>query len=334
MNSSLNTPEESAQTENIKPLLSTARLKAVNAGVNLNESPESEPLSLAPWFMASLSLPYRDPGTDLIAWERENGNMRIVVSPYVDRGKAYYPFGVIPRLLLTWMTTEALRTRSPEIEIADSLSAFMRQVGIGKGGAQKKRLLDQMQRLFNANVRIEEHEDVERKGELLVRKNTRNFQFAEAHELWLKEDNHGAVESIEWGSTVTLSPRFYDSIREHSFPIYTEALKALGNSPLRLDVYLFMVNRYFRLKRPVRISWEQLNAQFGGNFARVRDFKRDFLRQLEIVHSVYPQAKFEVFEKYIMLKPSPQHVPSMPNNIQALADFSGLMLGDNPGLLW
>lgn len=325
MNSSPSAPEQPEDTNLFDELMTPAQLKALNAGILINESPDSEPLALAPWFMASLSLPYRDPGSELIAWERENGNMRIVVSPYVDRGKAYYPYGVIPRLLLTWMTTEALRTRSPQIQIADSLSAFMRQVGIGKGGDQKRRLLDQMQRLFNANVRIEEREDVERDGEQLVHKITRNFQFAEEHELWLKEDK-GAVESIEWGSTVTLSPRFYASIKEHSFPVYTEALKALGNSPLRLDVYLFMVNRFFRLERPTRISWAQLNAQFGGNYKHVRMFKHAFLRQLDTVSVVYPQAKFTVTDKFLMLFPSAQHVPSIPDDIQSL--------GEAPDLTW
>lgn len=319
MNSSATAPDKSEDTETLSALISPIQAKALKAGLAINEDPETEPLTLAPWFMASLSLPYRDPGSGLLAWERENGNVRIILSPYVDRGKAYYPYGVIPRLLLTWMTTEAIRTRSPEIKIAESLSAFMRQVGIGKGGTQKQRLLDQMQRLFNANIRLEHQELVKREGTELVHQTTRNFQFAEEHELWLKKEN-GVATSIEWGSTVTLSPRFYESIKEHSFPIYTEALRALGNSPLRLDIYLFMVNRIFRLKGRTRITWEQLNAQFGGNYKHLRMFKHAFIKHLDAVSVVYPEARFAVSNKFLMLYPSGQHVPSMPENIRSLGE--------------
>ncbi len=35
------------------------------------------------------------------------------------------PYGSIPRLLLSWMTTEAVRTRSAILELGPSLSAFM-----------------------------------------------------------------------------------------------------------------------------------------------------------------------------------------------------------------
>lgn len=322
MNSTANSPGSAEAFSIFDSLISPAQLKALNAGMLINEHPDTDELTLAPWFMASLSLPYRDPGVDLNAWERENGNMRITLSPYVYRGESLFPYGVIPRLLLTWMTTEAIRTRSPEIQISKTLNAFMQQTGIGRGGNQRRAVLDQMRRLFNSNIRIERQEDVEREGNELKHLSTQNFQFAEQHELWLKEEN-GAVSSIEWGSTVTLSPRFFESIKEHSFPIYTEALRALGNSPLRLDIYLFMVNRFFRLKRPTRISWDQLNAQFGGNYKQVRMFKRDFVKHLEAVSVIYPEAKYTLTDKVLMLFPSPQHVPSIPRNIQALEETQG-----------
>lgn len=317
MNSSAPTPVPGDDTGILSSLLTSAQLKALNAGLLISEHPDTDELSLAPWFLASLSLPYRDPGTELNAWVRQNGNLKITVTPHIENGESRFPYGVIPRLLLTWLTTEAARTRSPEIQIAKSLNAFMQKAGIGRGGNQRRAVLDQMQRLFNATIRIESVEKVTRDGEELTHKVTRNFQVAEQHELWLKE-NRGVVESIEWGSTVALSPRFYESIKEHSFPVYTEALRALGNSPLRLDIYLFMVNRLYRLKRSTRISWDQLNAQFGGNYKEIRKFRRDFLKNLEVVQVVYPEANFTVNDKFLMLFPSQQHVPSIPESIKGL----------------
>ena len=40
-----------------------------------------------------------------------------------------YPYGTLPRLLLFWITREALRTNSPRIELGNSLAKFMEELG-------------------------------------------------------------------------------------------------------------------------------------------------------------------------------------------------------------
>lgn len=312
MDSSSPTPDNASQAGDpakapattTKPLVSARTARAINTRDAI-ESTEDPSMAMAPWFMAALSLPYRDPGTNLVAWERVNGNTRITITPYVLDGQAHYPYGIYPRLLLTWMTTEAVKTGSNEIQIADGLRAFMRQVGTTAGGKQKKIMLDQMQRLFNAHIRIETAEEVVRDGEPLTHVVTKNFQFTDEHELWLKD-----AESIEWGSTVTLSPKFYESLVNHSFPVYAEALQSIGNSAFCLDIYLFLVSRLYRLKKRTRISWTQLNEQFGGRYAEIKAFKRDFIKHLKTVRIIYPDARAEVEGKFLVLLPSKQHVPS------------------------
>lgn len=314
MDSSSPTPDDSASqasrgttkapTTTAKPLVSARTARVINTRDALDVA-EDPSMAMAPWFMAALSLPYRDPGTDLVAWERINGNTRITITPYVRDGQAHYPYGIYPRLLLTWMTTEAVKTGSNEIQIADGLRAFMRQIGATTGGKQKKIMLDQMHRLFNAHIRIETVEEVTRDGEPLTHVVTKNFQFTDEHELWLKDG-----ESIEWGSTVTLSPKFHESLVSHSFPVYAEALQSIGNSAFCLDIYLFLVSRLYRLKKRTRISWTQLNEQFGGRYAEMKAFKRDFLKHLKTVQIIYPEARLEVEAKCLVLLPSSQHVPS------------------------
>ena len=296
------TPQAAMAT--VRPLISNRTARVINTRDTIDAS-EDASMAMAPWFMAALSLPYRDPGTDLVAWERVNGNTRITISPYVKGGQALYPYGIYPRLLLTWMTTEAIKTGTNDIQIADGLRAFMRQIGTTQGGRQKRVMLDQMQRLFNAHIRIETVEEVVRDGEPLTHVVTKNFQFTDEHELWLKDS-----ESVEWGSTVTLSPKFYESLVSHSFPIYSEALKAIGNSAFCLDIYLFLVSRLYRLKKRTRISWTQLNEQFGGRYAEMKAFKRDFLKHLKTVQIIYPEARVESEGKCLVLMPSKQHVPS------------------------
>lgn len=67
---------------------------------------------------ARFSLPHRDP-KDAPIWEARNGNVSLTVQPGFHPGpdgkpqSAGYPFGVIPRLTLTYMATMAVRTNSP-----------------------------------------------------------------------------------------------------------------------------------------------------------------------------------------------------------------------------
>ena len=42
------------------------------------------------------------------------------------------PYGNLPRLILAWICTEAVRTQSREIVLGRSLSKFMRALGINR----------------------------------------------------------------------------------------------------------------------------------------------------------------------------------------------------------
>ena len=65
------------------------------------------------------------------------------------------PHGTLPRLLLAWVCTEAVRRQSPELILGDSLSEFMRKVGIySTSGDKHTRLRNQMRRLFGCTVSL------------------------------------------------------------------------------------------------------------------------------------------------------------------------------------
>ena len=70
-------------------------------------------------------------------------------------GSAKLPYGNIPRLLLAWVCSEAVRTQSRELVLGASLSASMRDLGLdSSSGAGRRRLRAQMDRLFNATVSL------------------------------------------------------------------------------------------------------------------------------------------------------------------------------------
>lgn len=58
---------------------------------------------------------------------RTNGFFSLsIMSP----SKIGLPYGTIPRLLLSWITTEAVRKKNPEIVLGRSLSGFMQELGL------------------------------------------------------------------------------------------------------------------------------------------------------------------------------------------------------------
>jgi len=80
-------------------------------------------------FMAKMlvqtTLPHRaQPGKQ---YTRTDGDVTLSIT---DLGGAGLPYGAYPRLILVWMTTEALRTGERKLELGRSLSSFMGQLGL------------------------------------------------------------------------------------------------------------------------------------------------------------------------------------------------------------
>ena len=85
-------------------------------------------------FMARLlalcSLPRTNPG-NRYRYVRRNGPYKLIMSATGDHK---LPFGNIPRLLMAWLCTEAVRTQSRVIVLGRSLAEFMRELGIYSSG--------------------------------------------------------------------------------------------------------------------------------------------------------------------------------------------------------
>ena len=104
--------------------------------------------------MALCSLPRTNPGNRL-QYKRTNGPYTLYMNAVGDNK---LPFGNLPRLLLAWVSTEAVRTQSRELILGSSLSEFMRKLGMqddsGSPRGDRTRLRNQMDRLFSATVSL------------------------------------------------------------------------------------------------------------------------------------------------------------------------------------
>jgi hypothetical protein len=283
-----------------------------------NEAREAGTIGFTARSLIQATLPHSK--IDSPVFSRTNGHFQLSMMAAPDIG---LPYGSIPRLLLSWMTTEAIRTKDKHLILGDNLSSFMEKLElVPKGGrwGTIARLKDQMKRLFKCAISCTYNNG----------KNwaIHNIQTVYKASLWWETDlevlssvvsTQGKISTdiIErdksFNSIVILNQEFFDEIVNNPVPIDMRVLKVLKRSPLALDIYGWLTYRLSYLKRPSTIPWKILLTQFGCGYPDDpqgrRDFKKAFLRELKKVSLVYPQANVEPLDKGLLLNPSNTHIP-------------------------
>jgi hypothetical protein len=230
---------------------------------------------------------------------RKNGNYSLTILSPSTIG---LPYGSVPRLLLAWVTTEAVKTKSRELELGDSLSGFMRELDLVPTGGRWgsiTRLKEQTKRLFASSITAIYEQG---QGTQII-----NQAVADRAVFWWhpKDPDQAAL----WKSTITLTDNFYREIIDRPVPIDMRAIKALKKSPMALDIYTWLTYRVSYLKRPTAISWASLAMQFGSSYSRQRDFKTAFMSELKKVVTVYGGVQVEALPTGLLVKPSLTHIP-------------------------
>jgi hypothetical protein len=276
-------------------VITPAKQKLLEAASVIRLDPAHSDSAFMARHLVQCTLPHSDPG-DVEQWARRNGNLTLGIQRGWDFEKDRpigHPYGVIPRLLLFWITTEAVRTKNRRLELGNNLSAFMRELGLipSSAGAGKRsdatRLREQVRRLFSAHIsfRITTTE-AQRRGEKWL-----NMDVAPEGELWW--DPKRPEQGTLWGSWIVLGEKFFQAIVESPVPLDTRALKALKRSPLALDLYAWasykswIVNKH---NASQFVPWQGLMEQLGSDYdpKRIDHFKDKVKATLRKVSTVFP----------------------------------------------
>ena len=248
--------------------------------------------------MALCSLPRSNPGNRL-QYKRVNGPFTLIM---YSSGETKLPFGNFPRLILAWVSTEAVRTQNRVLILGSSLAKFMRELGVysSGGGNVHTKLRNQMKRLFGCTVQLTYKEE---NGEATV-----NTVIADRTEFWWNERKPD--QSSLWDSKIELSEKFFNEIISHPVPLDMNTLTALKRSSLGLDLYLWLVYRTFALRAPQRITWKQVYRQFGSDPVKasdnvtVQNFRREVLRELKKIKLAWPDLNYSTAPGVLILHPS------------------------------
>jgi hypothetical protein len=250
--------------------------------------------------LTQATMPHKAPSDN--EFTRQNGHFTLTMMSPRHVG---LPYGSIPRLLLSWMTTEAVRTRSPVLELGPTLSAFMAELGLARRGGERgdiTRFRNQTTRLFCSTVSCRYEDKTHEEGG--------NLNVVEKYSLWWNPKTPDQMPL--WKSTVTLGNSFFNEIIDRPVPVDMRALKALKRSPMALDIYCWLTYRLSYLRKPTEIPWAVLQIQFGADYTRTRGFKESFLHHLRKILTLYPEANVEDGERGLLLKPSKPHVAQLP----------------------
>ena len=279
------------------------------------EGPSPDNLRFIHSALAICGLPYRRPAVDVREFERKQGRMSVLVeagklrTPDGARVAQPLPWGPKARLIIAHLSTEAIRQQSPTVEIADSLTSFMREMGFERTGGPRGNIApfkEQIQALAACRMEISAWD-----GKRAATIDTKPF---ERIEVWLSDNPD---QRSLWPSSITFAPRFYETLRSHALPIDVRALRAFANSSRKLDLMFWLNYRLHSMKDRLVLGWKPLQSQFGDGFGRERDFKHQMIEDLAHLCEVFPKLPVKLTERGLELEKADPSVLAIPKLLTA-----------------
>jgi Plasmid encoded RepA protein len=251
------------------------------------------------------ALPHkRIPGNE--SWSRTGYNCTLIVEPghlQVGSGKPRLfgvPYGARARLILLYLQTEAVRSRSREVSLGRSMRDWMTRMGLSIGGETAKGLRDQAHRIAAANIKFFWKHDEAASG--MARGN-----IVESGLFFGSPQAAGQPSLFE--DRVLLGEAFYEDLLKRGVPLLDQAIKQLRDRSMALDVYIWLAYKLHVLEGRTPIRWPALYSQFGAGFSALKNFKPSFVDAVAAAVAAYPDAQVRIEDDGIVLLPSSPPIP-------------------------
>jgi hypothetical protein len=241
---------------------------------------------------AMTALPHKAIGDKI--WVRQGGNIKLRIESGFDANDNIVglPFGAIARIILLYLQTEAVKTRSREVELGRSMNHWLTTMGIDNGGKTYRLVREQSKRLSLCRLTLYRMTD----------ESTSIINGSFVRDAIFPNQNDEQLQL--WRECVRLDEGFYQSLIDHPLPLRETAIREIGHRSMAIDIYVWLAYRLHQLTKPTQITWKALHDQFGGGFQHVRQFRAKFKEPLALALSAYPEAVLEVAEAGVRLHPS------------------------------
>jgi len=233
-------------------------------------------------------LPYRNPGADVRIWKQKQGNVSLAIqasesyNPEKDDFEFIgLPYGPKARLILSHINSEAIRNQSRSVNVEDSMSAFIRCMGLSLDGRTIQEVKTQLRKISTSTLSLG-YSDQEKGIQV-------DLKIVKAFDLWFPKDER---QRVLWPTSIQLTEDYFNSLVNHAIPLDERALAALSHSAMGLDIYAWLAQRLHRInpKEPQFLTWKALKDQFGRGYSQMYKFKQIFRKTLALARSQYPQA--------------------------------------------
>lgn len=217
------------------------------------------------------------------------------------------PYGTLPRLMLAWMNTYAVRHKTAEIPVGETASEFMKMLGKAVTGGERGTL-----KMF----RLQVNALAACRMTLGYTRGDRAFTYdgkpIAAFEAWIK--NEESQQKGLWPGVVTFSKDYMQTLQTQSVPLDMRAYSQLQGSALAMDVYTMLADRLHRItsSKGVKLYWANAREQFGQEYTGKeadKDFKKKFVPAMRDALAVYPAARVVPIRGGILMLPSAPPIP-------------------------
>ena len=270
--------------------------------------------------LCAMSLPTKRPKGDLEfqAITRRDRNYLLAITPKpvfrrapngeMELQNLGVPFGAYPRIILINILSQAVLKKTRNIYLGGSFRDMMRRFGYegasrGQRG-QTDRLKEQMDRLLAC--------------EWMIHWEDQNFGEAESafkvNEVKLSHEYAGLNGTDgSFNRELRLAEAFYDHLQEHAVRFDMNAIYALRNKPTAIDLYTYLAFRLPRIQqgKPVELDYTQLAAHMGNKIEAASKIRQTLKLALNLVGSVYPEARVDVGDMKVRLHKSPSPMPDL-----------------------
>lgn len=253
--------------------------------------------------LAATCLPHRDPG-DLQESTRMVGALRYTISTHRTRTgtPVGLPFGAKARLILLYLHDQAVHQQNATLAVNLTMHSWVRMMTQAVGGMTYRTIAEQAFRIACCRMSWT--------GDSLSGSGHRRPIVAalvkrRGDELAFIDIDDAVPHPDTFPDQIVLDRLFAAHVLAHPVAIHPAALRLISDNSWAIDVYVWLAHLLPGLTQDIRGTWDMLPSHFDLHYKNPRQMRASFLRALQMVLAIYPQAHVDVDQHGYRLWPSP-----------------------------